>query len=83
MTKQEACKTIAGSEELRSKYENVKNDDELRAFLSEIGYTGDLKEFIEYVSSMAEGEIDDKNLEDVAGGRWLHYPRVIDGKLYC
>ena len=73
MTKQEACKTIAESAELRSKYENVKNDDELRAFLSEIGYTGDTKEFIAYVMTKQEGEIEDATTEDIAGGK-PYYP---------
>ena len=83
MTKQEAYEKIAGSEELVKKYENLKNDDELQAFLSEVGYTDDAKDFLAYVKSMGEGEIEDKDLEDVAGGRWQHYPRIIGGKLYC
>ena len=73
MKKEEVYDKIVSSEELSKKYSAIKDDNALEAFLSEIGYTGDTKEFIAYVMTKQEGEIEDATTEDIAGGK-PYYP---------
>ena len=74
MKKEEVYDKIVNSEELSKKYSEIKDNNALTAFLSEVGFTGDTKEFVAYVKEKFEGEIDDKDLEDVAGGKLLYPP---------
>ena len=69
MTNKEVYKKIVDSPELRKKFESLTDKTLLESFLAEIGYTGDAKDFMSFVRSVNEGELDDENAEVVAGGK--------------
>ena len=60
MKKEEAYKMILQSKELSDRFESLKDEERLQSFLSEIGYTGDAIEFLQYAKGVFEGEIDDE-----------------------
>ena len=69
MTKKEVYKKIVDSDELRKKFESLTDKTSLESFLAEIGYDGDAEDFIAFVKSVNEGEIDDEDAQVVAGGK--------------
>ena len=74
MKKEEAYAKIVASKELVKEYNAITDESALKAFLSEVGYSGDAKDFITYVKSKSEGEIDDAIAEKVAGGKPKYPP---------
>ena len=69
MTKKEVYTKIVNSDELRKKFESLKDRTSLESFLAEIGYDGDAEDFIAFVKSVNEGELDDEDAEVIAGGK--------------
>ena len=69
MTKKEVYNKIVHSDELRKMFESLTEKTSLESFLSEIGYDGDAEDFMAFVRSVNEGELDDENAEVVAGGK--------------
>ena len=68
MTKEEVYSKIVQSEELREQYRGITDPGALKAFLSAVGYDADPEDFIRYLKSRYEGEIDDLDAENIAGG---------------
>ncbi len=58
---------IAGSEELRKEF-NAAYPDALDAFLKKHDYGADVKEFTAFVRAHSEGELDDDDAANAAGG---------------
>ncbi|MBR4721045.1 MAG: hypothetical protein IK057_04720 [Clostridia bacterium] len=75
MTKEQTYKKIVGSEELSDRFNSIKDKSTLQSFLLEIGYDADAEDFISYVKSMYEGEVDDQTAQDIAGGK-QKYPSL-------
>ena len=74
MTKEEVYSKIAESEELSRQYRGITDQSALKAFLSASGYDAGTEDFIQYVKSRYEGEIDDLDAERIAGGGKPLYP---------
>ena len=68
-TVEEFIKEIENSEALRNEMKAIKDNDALTAFLKNHG-CGDasVKEYMDYVTSMSEGEISDNDAKAAAGG---------------
>ena len=75
MTKEEVYSRIIESEELSRQYQGITDQNALKAFLSGIGYDAGTEDFIQYVKSKNEGEIEDQDAENIAGGK-QRYPSL-------
>ncbi len=76
-TVEELVKEINGSKELQKEIKAIKNDDEFEAFLKNNGCGASTKEYLDYVESLNEGEIEDDDAKAAAGGRWNLRPDTI------
>ena len=69
MTKKEVYNKIVHSDELRKMFKSLTEQTSLESFLAEIGYDGDAEDFMAFVKSVNEGELDDEDAEFIAGGK--------------
>lgn len=77
-TVEEFIKEIKASEALQNEIKAIKKEDEFAAFLKKHNCDSSVKEYIDYVKSMNEGEIADDDAESVAGG----FPPMVNGWLW-
>ena len=68
MAKEEVYRKISGSRELREKYMSITDKQELKDFLASLDCAATEEDFMDYVSGVYEGEIDDDAVSCVAGG---------------
>ena len=67
-TIEEFIKEIESSDALKNDLKAVRNEDELAEFLKKHNCGATVKEYIDYVDSLNEGEIGDDEAEAAAGG---------------
>ena len=74
-TVEEFIKEIESSEALQNELKALKNNDELDAFLKKYNCGASVKEYMDYVASLRDGEIGDEDAGTVAGGGWMDWLR--------
>lgn len=67
-TIEEFIREIESSEALQNEIKAITNDDEFAEFLKKHDCGASVKEYTDYVKSMSEGELDDDDAGNVAGG---------------
>ena len=67
-TVEEFIKEIEGSDALQNEIKALKNENEFAAFLKNNDCGASVKEYMDYVSALSDGEISDDDAKAVAGG---------------
>ena len=67
-TIEELYKEVIASEELKKTVSEIKDMSAVADFLKEHGCEATVNEFVEFIQSQSEGEIEDDVVAEVAGG---------------